>query len=142
MMELLTREQVEHIAAQLSESTRVLSFPCSQVIAGWLLTDAALRAQLAAMTETAKEAEASAIIERADRINAQVQLTAMTERADENQRKYETQCVGTKSRLEEIQRLNCVVVAQQQEIERLKLDYALLSDDYQRLREGTKEGAG
>lgn len=48
--EPLTREQVEHIAAQLAESTRVLSFPCSQVIAGWLLTDAALRAQLATVT--------------------------------------------------------------------------------------------
>jgi len=51
MSEPLTRAQVEHIAAQLSESTRVLSFPCSQVIAGWLLTDADLRAQLTAMTK-------------------------------------------------------------------------------------------
>ena len=57
MIEPLTRVQVEHIAAQLSESTRVLSFPGSQLIAGWLLTDADLRAQLAAMTERAEVAE-------------------------------------------------------------------------------------
>jgi chromosome segregation ATPase len=71
-------------------------------------------ARLTAMTEAAKEANSSAIIERADRINAQVQLAAMTERAADLKRS---------SDLMEI------------ELGAAKLDYSSAQQEIARLRE-------